>query len=32
MANIIDIRNVKKEDIPQDEVFAVDTNWSYVKI
>lgn len=26
MANIIDIRNVKKEDIPQDEVFAVDTN------
>lgn len=26
MANIIDIRNVKKEDILQDEVFAVDTN------
>jgi predicted nucleic acid-binding protein len=26
MAKVIDIRNVKKEDIPQDEVFAVDTN------
>ncbi len=26
MAKIIDIRNIKKEDIPQDEVFAVDTN------
>ena len=26
MAKVLDIRNVKKEDIPQDEVFAVDTN------